>query len=57
MALKLSIKQVLLDILSIKEQVLNHFNGNEKYKTLLSFLYEKDYYNDDDLAIPSLTEL
>lgn len=57
MELKLSIKQVLLDLLSIWEQVQDHFKENDKYETLIKFLSEKDYYNDDDLFIPNLTEI
>jgi len=57
MKLKLSIKQVLLDFLSIWGQVHDHFKRNEKYETLINLLSEKDYYNDDDLSIPNLTEI
>ena len=57
MELKLSIKQVLLDLLSIWRQVQDHFKENDKYDMLIKFLSEKDYYNDDNLSIPNLTEI
>lgn len=57
MELKLSIKRVLLDLLSIREQVLDHFQENGRYESLLSFIAKKDYYNDDDVAFPSLVDI
>ena len=57
MELKLSIKQVLLDLLSIWQQVQDHFKENNKYDTIIKILSEKDYYNDDDLYIPNLTQI
>lgn len=33
------------------------FNNNTEYATLINFLTEKDYYNDDDIALPSLKEI
>ncbi len=57
MELKLSIKQVLLDLLSIWDQVKDHFKESPKYETLINYLSEKDYYNDEDLSIPNLTEI
>ena len=53
----ISVKRILLDILSIKEQVIVAFNGVSKYEILLTFLTAKDYYNDDDLPIPTLKEI
>lgn len=53
----ISVKRILPDILSIKEQVIAAFKENVKYETLLAFLFKEDYYNDEDLAIPTLKEI
>jgi hypothetical protein len=53
----ISVKRILPDILSIKEQVIAAFKGNVKYETLLAFLFKEDYYNDEDLAIPTLKQI
>jgi len=57
MELKLSIKRVLLDILSIKKQVFESFKDNKDYRKLLLFLMEKDYYDDEEIPIPTLKEI
>ena len=57
MELKLSIKRVLLDILSIKQQVFDAFKDRKDYRELLLFLMEKDYYEDEELPIPTLKEM
>lgn len=54
---KLSIKQVLVDLISILPQLVNYYSKDKKYKTLLNFLTEKDYYNDEDLPYPTLKEI
>ena len=53
----ISAKRILLDILSVIEQVTDVFKDVAKYRTLLDFLNKKDYYNDENLAIPTLTEI
>jgi len=57
MELKLSLKRVLLDILSIKKQVYESFKDKEEYRKLLILLMEKDYYEDEDIPIPTLKEI
>ena len=52
MELKLSIKQVLLDILCVKDQISIYYKDNQKYQMLFNFLNKKDYYHNDDLPIP-----
>jgi len=54
---KLSVKRILIDLLSIKDQLKMLFNNNTEYATLINFLTEKDYYNDDDIPLPSLKEI
>ncbi|WP_335967335.1 hypothetical protein [Galbibacter sp. PAP.153] len=54
---KISIKRTLLDLLAIPEQVSIAFDDNPRYQKLLSFLLSKDFYNDDNLSIPTLKEI
>lgn len=54
---KLSVKRILINSLSVKDQLKMLFNNNTEYATLINFLTEKDYYNDDDIALPSLKEI
>ena len=56
MEFKLSIKRALVDILTIKDQVLEFHQGNEQYKTLLDFLRTNDF-SDDDVPYPTLKEV
>lgn len=54
---KISVKQILIDLLSIREQIFKKYGGNDEYKDLLDFLMAKDYYNDDDLPFPTLKQI
>lgn len=54
---KISVKQILIDLLTIREQVFKKYGGNEEYKDLLDFLMAKDYCNDDDLPFPTLKQI
>ena len=54
---KLSVKRILIDLLPIKDQLKMLFNNNTEYTTLINFLTEKDYYNNDDIPLPSLKEI
>ncbi len=53
----ISVKRIIIDILIVKDQVLNHFRNQEKYKDLLNYLTAKDYLNDDNLKIPTFKEI
>ncbi|KGO85993.1 hypothetical protein Q765_13090 [Flavobacterium rivuli WB 3.3-2 = DSM 21788] len=53
----LSPKQIIVDLLSIQPQLDALFRDNEDYKELVKFLTSKDYYNDPDIAYPTLTEV
>ena len=53
----LSIKRVFIDLLSIKEQVKDYFIHDPAYSTLVKFMCAKDYYNDENIEIPSLTQV
>ncbi|WP_271766764.1 hypothetical protein [Aquimarina algiphila] len=57
MKLRVSVKQMLVDLLSIQPQVMKLYRDNEKYQTLIQFLCAKDYYNDEDLLYPTLKEV
>jgi hypothetical protein len=54
---KISVKQILIDLLSIREQVFKKYGDNDEYKYLLDFLMTKDYYNDDGLPFPTLKQI
>lgn len=53
----LSIKRILIDLLSIKDQLKRLFKNESEYTTLINFLTEKDYYNDDDIPLPNLKDI
>lgn len=40
----LSVKRILIDLLSIKDQLKRLFKNDSEYTTLINFLTEKDYY-------------
>jgi hypothetical protein len=49
-----SSKRAIIDILSIKEQVIRAFKDEIKYKPFLDFIFAKDYLNDEDIELPSM---
>lgn len=49
-----SSKRAIIDILSIKEQVIRAFKDEIKYKPFLDFIFAKDYLNDEDIELPSI---
>ncbi len=53
----ISIKQVLIDLISIMPQVFKEFKDNDRYAQLLNFLNTKDYYNNDDIPYPTLKQI
>lgn len=54
---QISVKQILVDLISVKPQIVNEFNNNERYEQLINFLNAKDYYNDEDLPYPTLKQI
>ncbi|GAA0723856.1 hypothetical protein GCM10009430_27740 [Aquimarina litoralis] len=54
---KLSIKRILIDLISIQPQIKEYFKDNIKYKKVVDFICAKDYFNDDDLPYPTLKEV
>lgn len=57
MELRVSVKQMLVDLLSIQPQVIKLYQDNIKYQALVKFLSAKDYYNDEDLPYPTLKDV
>ena len=57
MGRRISIKRILLDLLFIKEQVVEYYKDNEKYQVLLNFITEKDYLDDNDIPFPTFKEI
>ncbi len=51
---KHSPKGIILDINSMRSRAKKLLKNDSEYNTLLEAIIEKDYYNDDSLAIPTL---
>ena len=51
---KLSIKQALLDLLSVADQLPRILKEYPQFKDLLFYMLEKDFCNDIDLALPTV---
>lgn len=51
---QLSIKQALLDLLNVADQLPRILKNYPQYKELLSYLVEKDFYSDENLALPTV---
>lgn len=54
---KLSLKGIVLDLCCQRSRIRNFIGKKPEFDSLLKFLTEKDYYNDEDLDIPSLKEI
>jgi hypothetical protein len=54
---KISVKRILVDLISIMPQIERDFKSKERYSQLIGFLSSKDYYEDEDLAYPTLKEI
>ncbi len=54
MELQLSVKQMLLDIITIIPQLKRLYSRNEKYKAIIQFLDTNDFYNKEDVPYPTL---
>lgn len=54
---KISVKQILVDIISIMPQIVKEFKNNERYSQLIEFLSSQNYYDDEDLPYPTLKEI
>ena len=54
---RISIKQVLVDLISILPQITKEFANEFKYEKLIAFLNAKDYANNDELRYPTLKQI
>lgn len=54
---KLSTKGMILDICSMRSRAKHLLDKNPEYAVLLVALTSEDYYNDEDLSIPTIKEL
>ena len=52
-----STRRAIIDLLIIKEQVINTFGEEPKYKPFLDLIFAKDYLNDDELKLPTMKEI
>ena len=54
---RISTKRIIYNLLNVKDQVLEHFKGEERYQKLLIYLTEKDYLNDNNISLPTFKEI
>lgn len=47
-------KRIMIDILSIFDQVYQEYKKDHEFSLLLEFLKEKDFLNDDDIPFPTM---
>lgn len=53
-----SLKQIVIDFIYIKEQLVELFKHQEQYQAIIAFLVTKDYLNDDlDLPFPKVKDV
>ena len=52
-----STRRAIIDLLIIKEQVINAFGAESKYKPFLDLIFAKDYLNDNELKLPTMKEI
>ena len=52
-----STRRAIIDLLIIKEQVINTFGAEPKYKPFLDLIFAKDYLNDNELKLPTMKEI
>ena len=54
---KLSSKEMIMDISSMRSRAIELLKEDKDYHTLLTAITEKDYYYDDSIGLPSIKEL
>ena len=53
-----SLKQIVIDFIYIKEQLFDLFKHQDQYQVIIAFLNAKDYLNDDlDLPFPKVKDI
>lgn len=53
MKIKIPFKEVVLSILSVKNQLYNKFKDDEEYRLIVNYLMTEDFYGDEDLKLPT----
>lgn len=53
----LSIKQILVDLITILPQIKNKHKGDSKYIEIINFLTLKDYLNNEDIPYPTFKQI
>tara|TARA_R100000935_G_scaffold29362_1_gene49653 strand:+ start:5563 stop:6168 length:606 start_codon:yes stop_codon:yes gene_type:complete len=54
---KLSVKQVLIDLLSVSEQLRRILKEFPEFQRILNYLLEKEFYDNDEISIPTLKNI
>lgn len=54
---RVSIKRIIIDLLSIKEQVAEHFKDCPKYHVLINYLLTNKRLSDEDTYLPTFKEM
>jgi len=57
MEIKIPFRKIVLSILSIKEQLYKKYKDNEDYRDILNYLMSKDFYYDDEIALPTVRSI
>jgi hypothetical protein len=50
-------KQIIKDVMTMRNLVISMLDKTKKYYPLFKILTDKDYYNDEDLAYPNIKQL
>jgi hypothetical protein len=54
---RISTKRIIIDLLSIKEQVAEHFKNNIKYQDLINYILTDKKLSDEDSYLPTFKEM
>lgn len=54
---RVSIKRILIDLMSIKEQVKSYFKEDDKYQVLIKYILEDERLNNEDMYLPTFKEM
>ena len=53
MKIKIPFRELILSILSVKNQLYNKFKDDEEYRLIVNYLMTEDFYGDEDLKLPT----
>ena len=54
---KVSIKRILIDLMSIKEQIKSFFKESDKYQVLIKYILEDERLNNEEYYLPTFKEI